>query len=602
MTPTLQPSVQRWLQDHCESSVHVQGGLVIAAGAVGQAGRTVAQWPAQGEMTAPLSAAAQAACQRARPVVVAPSVAATASGHNRIISLPLRDGDRTLGAVALAVRADDAQAVDALFKELQAASLDVGHSVLGAPAVAALQAADDADEPQVTSHPDATQVLQLQDSFLRTTTLHEGALALCGELAALLNCERVCLAVRQEQGLQLLAMSGSADFKPQQDLSRLLTAAMQEAADQAACVVVPAPPMGPVRIALAHAELQAHTGHAVASVAMVHARQVSGALSAEWRRGQIPRAADLALLESVACALAPLLTLRQHAEHSWWQRSRTALAQQLALRGDPLPKIASVAALLAVVALCVVPVDFSVVAPARVEGAVQRVVAAPMDGFISKTSVRPGDSVKAGDVLVEMADQDLLLEQRKWEAALTQNDNAVAAALARADRAQFVIAQGKASEAAAQLELVQQHLARTKLVAPIDGVVIKGDLSQTLGAPVQKGDALLTVAPAKHYRLVVEVDERDVAHIRPGQTGQLALASQPAEPLRMVVERVTPVSVVRDGHNVFEVQARLEATGVELRPGLQGVTRIHAGEASWAWIWGHRALNWLRLALWSWAP
>ncbi len=617
MIPTLQPSVQRWLQDHCESSVHVQGGLVIAAGGVGQVGRTVAQWPAQGEMTAPLSAAAQAACQRARPVVVAPSVAASASGHNRIISLPLRDGDRTLGAVALAVRADDAQAVDALFKELQAASLDVSHSVMGAPAVAVLQAAEEAGKPHIASHsgashpgaaqadashPDASQVLQLQDSFLRTTTLHEGTLALCGELAALLNCERVCLAVREEQGLQLLAMSGSADFKPQQDLSRLLTAAMQEAADQAACVVVPAPPIGPVRIALAHAELQAHTGHAVASVAMVHARQVSGALSAEWRGGHVPRAVDLALLESVACALAPLLTLRQHAEHSWWQRSRTALGQQLALRGDPLPKIAAVAAVLAVIALCVVPVDFSVVAPARVEGAVQRVVAAPMDGFISKTSVRPGDSVKAGDVLVEMADQDLLLEQRKWEAALTQNDNAVAAALARADRAQFVIAQGKASEAAAQLELVQQHLARTKLLAPIDGVVIKGDLSQTLGAPVQKGDALLTVAPAQHYRLVVEVDERDVAHIRPGQTGQLALASQPGEPLKMVVERVTPVSVVGDGRNLFEVQARLDAAGVALRPGLQGVTRIDAGEASWAWIWGHRALNWLRLALWSWAP
>jgi multidrug resistance efflux pump len=230
------------------------------------------------------------------------------------------------------------------------------------------------------------------------------------------------------------------------------------------------------------------------------------------------------------------------------------------------------------------------------------VVAAPIDGFISKSSVRPGDSVKAGDVLVEMADQDLLLEQRKWEAALTQNENAVAAALARADRAQFVIAQGKASEAAAQLELVQQQLQRSKLVAPIDGVGIKGDLSQTLGAPVQKGDVLLTVAPAQQYRLVVEVDERDVSHIRLGQSGQLALASQPGEPLRVVVERVTPVSVVRDGHNVFEVQARLDASSALLRPGLQGVTRIHVGEASWAWIWGHRAVNWLRLALWSWGP
>jgi Barrel-sandwich domain of CusB or HlyD membrane-fusion len=516
--------------------------------------------------------------------------------------------------VALAVRADSAHDVDALFKALQEASHDISHSVMGAPALSstsaiaamlARQQTDATQEPVVEVAPDAGHVLQLQDSFLRSPTLHEGALALCGELAALLGCERVCLAVRDEQRLQLLAMSGGADFKPQQDLSRLLTAAMQEAADQAACVVVPAPPLGPVRIVLAHAELQAHTGHAVAGVAMVHARQVSGALLAEWRSTQTPDATQVALLESVACVVAPLLTLRQQAEQTWLQRSQVALRssrQLLAARGDPLPKLAAVAALAALVALCVVPLDFRVVAPARIEGAVQRVVAAPIDGFISKSHVRPGDSVKAGDVLVEMADQDLLLEQRKWEAALTQNENAVAAALARADRAQFVIAQGKASEAAAQLELVQQHLSRSKLLAPIDGVVIKGDLSQTLGAPVQKGDALLTVAPAQHYRLVVEVDERDVAHIRAGQSGQLALASQPGEPLRVVVERVTPVSVVRDGRNVFEVQAKLDASTVELRPGLQGVARIHAGEASWAWIWGHRAVNWLRLTLWSWSP
>jgi multidrug resistance efflux pump len=603
MTPTLQPSVQRWLQDHCESSVHVQGGLVIAAGGPGQnAGRTVAQWPMQGEMTPPLSAAAHAAYQRARPVVVAPSVVASPEAHNRIISLPLRDGEHTLGAVALAVRADSAQAMDALFKALEAASQDVSSSVLGAAPMAALRRSEDSPDQAAAGAQDAGQVLQLQDSFLRAATLREGALTLCGELAALLGCERVCLAVREDRHLQLLAMSGMADFKPQQDLSRLLTAAMQEAADQAARVVVPAPSVGPVRIVLAHAELQAHTGHAIASVAMVHARRVSGALLAEWRGNDTPSAAQLDLLEGVACALAPLISLRQQAEQSWLQRSQAALTKQLAAKGDPLPKLAAVAAVAAAVALCVVPVDFRVVAPARIEGAVQRVVAAPMEGFISKSSVRPGDTVKAGDVLVEMADQDLLLEQRKWEAALTQNENAVAAALARADRAQFVIAQGKASEAAAQLELVQQHLQRTKLLAPIDGVVIKGDLSQTLGAPVQKGDALLTVAPAQQYRLVVEVDERDVAHIRPGQAGQLALASLPAQPLRLVVERVTPVSVVREGRNVFEVQARLEATSVELRPGLQGVTRVHAGEASWAWIWGHRAVNWLRLTLWSWAP
>ena len=163
-----------------------------------------------------------------------------------------------------------------------------------------------------------------------------------------------------------------------------------------------------------------------------------------------------------------------------------------------------------------------------------------------------------------------------------------------------MVSQGKAGEARAQLDLVRQQLARTRLVAPIDGVVIKGDLSQSLGAPVQRGDALLTLAPAERFRLIVDVDERDVAAIKPGQTGRLALASLPAETLGFQVERITPVASVRDGHNGFEVEARLLAAAPLLRPGLQGVAKIDAGERSVAWIWGHRGVDWLRLMLWSW--
>jgi hypothetical protein len=119
---------------------------------------------------------------------------------------------------------------------------------------------------------------------------------------------------------------------------------------------------------------------------------------------------------------------------------------------------------------------------------------------------------------------------------------------------------------------------------------------------VQRGDALLTLAPSERYRLIIDVDERDIASIKTGQTGQLALASLPADPLRFVVERVTPVATVRDGRNAFEVEARLQAAAPLLRPGLQGVAKIDAGERSAAWIWGHRAADWLRLALWSWSP
>jgi hypothetical protein len=597
MRATQQASVQRWLQQHCESSSQVAGGLVIAV--VGEQGLAMnaAQWPNNGTMTPALQSAAHAAVQRSRPVVVAPAVLGPEARHNRVISIPLRQGDRTLGAVALAVQVSDGDAVTDLYKDLALSSASVGDS-LGEPA------------PQA-SEGDASRVLQLQRTLLDHDRLNDGALAMLTELAALLSADRVVLGVAAGQRYDVLAVSGSADIKQEQELLRLTTAAMQEASDQSARVVYPAPAAGDVRIVLAHAELHERSALTTATVPLYRAGEPVGALLAEWRRDNPPAEQKLALLDGVGAMLGPVLNLARKSERGVAQRFNETLKHgfaRLAERNDPVPKLIGATALALAVAAVVWPVDYRIGAPARIEGAVQRVVAAPMDGFLHKATVRPGDSVKAGDVLVELAAQDLMLEQRRWEGALAQHENAVAAALARSDRAQFVVSHGKAAEARAQLDLVRQQMARTKLVAPIDGIVIKGDLTQAIGSPVQRGEALLTLAPAEQYRLIVEVDERDIAQVRLGQSGELALASMPGDAQRFEVQRITPVAAVRNGRNAFEVEAKFTARHAQqaaqampvLRPGLQGVAKIDAGERTTFWIWTHRATEWLKLQWWGW--
>ena len=66
------------------------------------------------------------------------------------------------------------------------------------------------------------------------------------------------------------------------------------------------------------------------------------------------------------------------------------------------------------------------------------------------------------------------------------------------------------------------HHARTRLVAPFDGVVVKGDLTQSLGSPVAKGDVLFEVAPLDGYRVILSIDERDISDVREGGRGRLA--------------------------------------------------------------------------------
>jgi RND family efflux transporter MFP subunit len=225
---------------------------------------------------------------------------------------------------------------------------------------------------------------------------------------------------------------------------------------------------------------------------------------------------------------------------------------------------------------------------------------APADGFLRELHARPGDRVPAGQALAELAQDDLRLEQRKWESELIQHENAAAAALARSDRAQFAVSQARAEEARAQLDLAAGQLARTRILAPFDGIIIAGDLTQSLGAPVRRGETLLTIAPEHRFRLVVEVDERDIADVRVGQPGRLALGAFAGRSLPFRIARITPMATARDGRNFFEVEGELEDLDTDLRPGLQGVAKIEAGEHPAAWIWSRRVVNWLRLAAWSW--
>jgi RND family efflux transporter MFP subunit len=206
--------------------------------------------------------------------------------------------------------------------------------------------------------------------------------------------------------------------------------------------------------------------------------------------------------------------------------------------------------------------------------------------------------VKQGAVVARLDDRDLQLERLKVSSRREQLVKQHREALANHDRAQIRVIGSQIDQAEAELQVVEEKLARTEVRAPFDGVVVSGDLSQKLGAPVQRGEVLFEVAPLEDYRVVLQVDERDVRDLVEGQPGQLVLSSMPSERLAFRVARITPVSTAEDGRNFFRVEARLDHGVERLRPGMEGVGKVDIGERRLIWIWTRHLLDWLRLELW----
>ena len=448
----------------------------------------------------------------------------------------------------------------------------------------------------------AERVLAFQATVLSQEAFDAAAAAFATEVAAILQFDRAAIGFTRKGRAQVVATSDTADFEPGADLFAAFSAAMDEALDQGSTITSPAiPGMRPL-ITIAHAELGRRYGGTACTVPLVSRGRAFGALTLARASGGAPTRDEITLCEHLACIVGPILELKMESERSWHARLLRALGKRASRIGEPGSvgaKIGVVTAVAALVALLLVPVQYRVGAHARIEGSIQRALVAPADGFLRQVHARPGDRVRTDQVLAELAEDDLKLEHRKWQSELTQYENAALAALARSARAEYVINQARADEARAQLDLTEQQLARTRVVAPFDGVVIKGDLTQSLGAPVRRGDVLLTVAPAGEFRLLVEVDERDIPGIHAGDKGSVALGALDRA-LSFRVARVTPVATTRDGRNFFEVEGELGESPSMLRAGLQGVAKIEAGSRSLAWISTHRVLDWVRLSFWSW--
>lgn len=450
----------------------------------------------------------------------------------------------------------------------------------------------------------AEDALALLAAILTHHRLERAAAAFASELATRTGCDRVFVGFVEDRFSQVVALSHGALEEGRTEFLRSVGAAMDEAIDQGAVVVLPIPPGDLPRIVLAHDELLRHQGGAVCTIPIATGQQFVGAVSLLFRHPDgVLEHARVQAWEHAIALVGPVLALMRQQERPWPRRLKEQLSRRWHHLRSPAGRglrVGLTCALAGLAVLLFLPFDYRIGGNARLEGAVQRVLVAPADGFLKRALVRPGDEVKAGQVVAELADQELQLERNKWISEVAVHDNAQSAAMARADRAQLVINQAKGDEARARLALVDELLGRIQVKAPFDGSIIAGDLSQSLGAPVRQGDVLMTVAPTARYRVIVEVDERDIARVQAGQRGHLALSALPWDTLPFEVTRITPMARAVDGLNVFEVEAALGTQPEGLRPGQRGVARILVGREPLLWAWTHRLTEWGRITLWGW--
>jgi RND family efflux transporter MFP subunit len=450
-------------------------------------------------------------------------------------------------------------------------------------------------------------VLELIATSLHYERFQAAATAVATELAGLLKCERVSIGFMKGRHSRVRALSNSASFGKKANVIRAIEAAMDEAVDQQATVIYPPAGDGPLQVTRAHETLVQDfgAGHAC-SIPMAEGDTILGAITLERPADQPLDARSVELCEQVAALIGPLLDVKRKDDRWLFQKAWDSWKSYLRKLTGPrhsVLKLVSAVILVLVVFFTFAKGDYRVTADARLEGGIQRAMAAPLAGYIADASVRAGDIVREGDPLFTLDDRDLVLERLKWVSQRSQYQREYQEAMAGRGRAQANVLAAQVEQADAQIALIEDQLSRVRVTAPFDAVVVAGDLSQSLGVPVERGDVLFELAPLDDYRVVLMVDERDISQLEPGQTGRLALTGLPGETLPISVQRITPVASAEEGRNFFRVEAEIEgaAPGI-LRPGMEGAGKVDIERRRLIWIWTHKIGYWLRMFFWSWWP
>lgn len=248
-------------------------------------------------------------------------------------------------------------------------------------------------------------------------------------------------------------------------------------------------------------------------------------------------------------------------------------------------------------------IDFSIQVSGDVMPDTQLDVKTEVGGRVKALHVEPGDTVKAGDLLVEIDDTDILSEM---DSAKTEIDGATLS-VTKAERnferakdlfesklisqeaydnlsSELDLARNSLTKSEKRMQLVQDKLTKTKVLAPTDGTVltvpvVEGQVA-IAAASVNSGTTLMSVANLSKLIVETHVNQVDVSKLALKQEVKLLAESLKDAEMQADIIFIAPIATIRNGIKGFTVRASIKKVVARMRPGMTVQMTIPIARAS----------------------
>jgi HlyD family secretion protein len=251
-----------------------------------------------------------------------------------------------------------------------------------------------------------------------------------------------------------------------------------------------------------------------------------------------------------------------------------------------------------------------VTATGKIQPTVQVDVSSEMSGIVKSVAADNNETVKAGQALAEldldrslaqrdrakaqlsvaeagladaratMAEKQLTLSRqetlRKKGLATAQDWEAAQAAQLRAAAA---IAQAEANieVAKADLKVAQTDIDKSKIVAPIDGMVLKRAVEpgQTVASSLQAPILFTIAGDLKYMQVEADVDEADIGVVQVGQDAKFTVDAFPGRKFPATIKEIRYAPQNTDGVVTYKAILSVANEDLSLRPGMTATAEIN---------------------------
>lgn len=149
-------------------------------------------------------------------------------------------------------------------------------------------------------------------------------------------------------------------------------------------------------------------------------------------------------------------------------------------------------------------------------------------------------------------------------------------------RATLLALEGKVAQARASLTRSETDLANTRIVSPVNGVVIakKVETGQTVAASFSAPELFTIAEDLRHMKVETDVDEADIGAIRVGQPTSFTVDAYPSRVFKGKVGRIRLAPNVNSNVVTYTVEIGVSNDDLSLYPGMTAEVNILTARVS----------------------